>query len=86
MAAESRAADRALLMVREQVDHAAPPIVKRNVTQADTIRVDPGRVYRSCIPTNGPTARGAWSPTSTRRRRAWSSPGREPNVMWGAAR
>jgi hypothetical protein len=86
VAAESRAANRALLMVREQVAHAAPAIVKRNVTQADTIRVDPGRVYRSCIPTNTPDR--PWclvAHLDTSPPRVVFS-GREPNVMWGAAR
>lgn len=84
VAAESRAVDRALLLVREQVDHGAPAVVRRNVTQADTIRVDPGRVYRSCIPTTDPQR--PWclvAHLDTSPPRVVFS-GHEPNSMWAA--
>jgi hypothetical protein len=84
VAAEARAADRALVLVREEVGHAAPAVVKRNVTQADTIRVDPEKVYRSCIPTTDPQR--PWCLVvhlDTRPARVVFS-GREPNSMWTA--
>jgi uncharacterized protein (DUF697 family) len=51
---EERAAARALELVRHTVERSGPAEARRNVRAADTIRVEAGRVYRSCIPTSRP--------------------------------
>jgi|SRR5579884_2892854 len=77
---ERRAATRALGVMRAWVEARAPAAVRRNVEQADTIRVDPGRVYRSCIPAGA-------APYCVLVRLDASPPrvipsGHEPNAMW----
>jgi hypothetical protein len=51
VAREQRDTARALAVMRASVRGSGPAAARRNVDAADTIRVDPGRVYRSCIPT-----------------------------------
>jgi hypothetical protein len=51
---EARAATRALQLVQHTVERSGPAEARRNVAAADTIRVEAGRVYRSCIPTSRP--------------------------------
>lgn len=52
--AERRASDHALALMRAAVAQDAPPGVRANVALAETIRIDPSRLYRSCIPTGRP--------------------------------
>jgi hypothetical protein len=47
---ERRAADRAIALAREFAAQAAPPAARRNLLAADTLRIDPGHVYRTCLP------------------------------------
>jgi hypothetical protein len=47
---ERRAADRAIALAREFAAQAAPPAARKNLLAADTLRIDPGRVYRTCLP------------------------------------
>jgi hypothetical protein len=47
---ERRAADRAIALARDFAAQAAPPAARRNLLAADTLRIDPGRVYRTCLP------------------------------------
>jgi hypothetical protein len=47
---ERRAAQRAMAIARDFTARAAPPAVQRSLAAADTLRIDPGRVYRSCVP------------------------------------
>jgi hypothetical protein len=50
IARERRAADRAIALAREFAAQAAPPAARKNLLAADTLRIDPGRVYRTCLP------------------------------------
>jgi hypothetical protein len=47
---ERRAADRAIALARDFAAQAAPPAARKNLLAADTLRIDPGRVYRTCLP------------------------------------
>jgi hypothetical protein len=47
---ERRAADRAIALARDFAAQAAPPVARKNLPAADTLRIDPGRVYRTCLP------------------------------------
>jgi hypothetical protein len=82
VAREHRAAERAAGLARRFVSQAAPPAVQREVAAADTIRVDPGRVYRSCVPE---TADRAWCVVvhldADPPRIVYD--GHEPNASWG---
>lgn len=51
VARESRDTARALSFIRLAVLRSGPPAARRNIEAADTIRVDAGKVYRSCVPT-----------------------------------
>ncbi len=55
VAREARATTRALAFVRLAVVRSGPPAARRNLAGADTIRVDAGKVYRSCVPTGDPS-------------------------------
>jgi hypothetical protein len=77
-----RADDRAVALVRAYATRAAPAAARRRLAAADTIRVDPGRVYRSCLPTR--RADRPWCVVvhlDTRPPRVIYD-GREPNAMW----
>ena len=52
--AQERAEARALALVRHTVARRGPAQARRNLPAADTIGLDPGRGYRSCIPTTDP--------------------------------
>lgn len=80
---ERRASTRALALMRVAVAHDAPRAVRANVALADTIRVDPSRLYRSCIPTATPDR--PWCVVvhlDTQPPRVVFS-GHEPNRYWG---
>jgi hypothetical protein len=82
VAREHRAAERAAALARRFASQAAPPAVQRSVAAADTIRVDPGRVYRSCMPES---ADRAWCVVvhldADPPRIVYD--GHEPNASWG---
>jgi len=81
--AERRASARALDLMRAAVAHHAPRAVRANVALAETIRVDPSRLYRSCIPTETPDR--PWCVLvhlDTQPPRVVFS-GHEPNRYWG---
>jgi hypothetical protein len=48
---EQHAVARALAVLRDEVGSRGSPAVRRHLGAADTIRVEAGRLYRSCIPT-----------------------------------
>jgi hypothetical protein len=54
VARERRDTTRALTFMRLQVMRSGPPAARRNIDAADTIRVDAGKVYRSCVPVADP--------------------------------